>query len=222
MALVTCPECGRENVSDSAESCPNCGFGIKAHFDKIQADEKREEQEKRGEQHRRQVELEEKRKQNERLNSIERPEKPKFSRTIIVYSLFMFLISIFLNIVAPIIQNRKRDIDYAATLFLITVFVLAPLLVYIFAVYLKKYQDYSMAEWDFEEYKKKVISEQDEITRLARQNMPDVTVIKCPNCGSTNTKYITTANRMTSVAMVGIASDKIGKQYECKRCKYKW
>lgn len=35
MALIKCPECGRENVSDSAESCPNCGYGIKAHFDKL-------------------------------------------------------------------------------------------------------------------------------------------------------------------------------------------
>lgn len=32
MALVTCPECGRENVSDSAESCPNCGFNIRKFF----------------------------------------------------------------------------------------------------------------------------------------------------------------------------------------------
>lgn len=35
MALIKCPECGRENVSDSAENCPSCGYGIKAHFDKL-------------------------------------------------------------------------------------------------------------------------------------------------------------------------------------------
>lgn len=34
MALIKCPECDRENVSDSAESCPNCGYGIKVHFEK--------------------------------------------------------------------------------------------------------------------------------------------------------------------------------------------
>lgn len=34
MALVTCPECGRERVSDLAETCPECGFPIKAHFEK--------------------------------------------------------------------------------------------------------------------------------------------------------------------------------------------
>ena len=36
MALIKCPECGKENVSDSAEMCPSCGFGIKAYFEKIE------------------------------------------------------------------------------------------------------------------------------------------------------------------------------------------
>ena len=31
MALVDCPECGKE-VSSTAESCPNCGFNVKEHF----------------------------------------------------------------------------------------------------------------------------------------------------------------------------------------------
>lgn len=36
MALIKCPECGRENVSDSAEMCTNCGYGIKTHFQEIE------------------------------------------------------------------------------------------------------------------------------------------------------------------------------------------
>jgi len=32
VALITCPECGKENVSDSAISCPNCGFPIAKHI----------------------------------------------------------------------------------------------------------------------------------------------------------------------------------------------
>lgn len=42
MALVNCPECGRENVSDSAESCPSCGYNIKGHFEQIKMKEKEE------------------------------------------------------------------------------------------------------------------------------------------------------------------------------------
>ena len=32
MALIVCPECGREKVSDQAEQCPDCGFPIKKHI----------------------------------------------------------------------------------------------------------------------------------------------------------------------------------------------
>ena len=28
MALVKCPECGKENVSSTATACPQCGFNI--------------------------------------------------------------------------------------------------------------------------------------------------------------------------------------------------
>ena len=47
-------------------------------------------------------------------------------------------------------------------------------------------------------------------------------ILRCPNCKSTNIKKITTSSRVISVALVGIASGKIGKQYECLNCKYKW
>ena len=43
MALIKCPECGRENVSDSAISCPGCGYAIKNHFDTIQLEHLKEE-----------------------------------------------------------------------------------------------------------------------------------------------------------------------------------
>ena len=43
MALINCPECGRENVSDSAVSCPNCGYGIREHFEKIEQSRQQEE-----------------------------------------------------------------------------------------------------------------------------------------------------------------------------------
>lgn len=31
MSLIKCPECGRENVSDTALACPQCGFNIDKH-----------------------------------------------------------------------------------------------------------------------------------------------------------------------------------------------
>lgn len=32
MALIKCPECSRDNVSDTAVSCPGCGYNIKSHM----------------------------------------------------------------------------------------------------------------------------------------------------------------------------------------------
>ena len=31
MALCRCPECGKEGVSETARSCPNCGFNIRTY-----------------------------------------------------------------------------------------------------------------------------------------------------------------------------------------------
>ena len=39
MALVICPECGKEKVSDSAVNCPDCGFPIREHFKKLYAEQ---------------------------------------------------------------------------------------------------------------------------------------------------------------------------------------
>lgn len=45
---------------------------------------------------------------------------------------------------------------------------------------------------------------------------------KCPTCGSTNIKHISTLNRAISIGMLGIFSGKIGKNYECLDCKARW
>lgn len=44
------------------------------------------------------------------------------------------------------------------------------------------------------------------------------TAVECPYCHSTNTKKISTANRMVSTGMFGLASKKIGKQWHCNKC----
>ena len=54
------------------------------------------------------------------------------------------------------------------------------------------------------------------------QSQPKNTIPRCPHCNSTKIRHISTANRMVSVATVGLASGKIGKQFECLNCKYKW
>lgn len=46
--------------------------------------------------------------------------------------------------------------------------------------------------------------------------------IKCPNCGHLGANKISTVKKSASVGVFGLASDKIGKTYECPCCKYIW
>lgn len=48
MALVTCPECGKKNVSDTATACPNCGYHIADYFTQLNK-AKREDERKKAE-----------------------------------------------------------------------------------------------------------------------------------------------------------------------------
>lgn len=47
-------------------------------------------------------------------------------------------------------------------------------------------------------------------------------IIKCPTCGSMNTKKITSKSRFNSIFFLGIFSNKINKSFECKDCGYTW
>ena len=44
----------------------------------------------------------------------------------------------------------------------------------------------------------------------------------CPMCGSKKVSKLSDLNRAGSIALKGLASDKIGKQYECNDCNHKW
>lgn len=46
--------------------------------------------------------------------------------------------------------------------------------------------------------------------------------IECPYCHSMNTSKIGTVSRMTSTAMFGLASSKIGKTHKCNDCGSTW
>ena len=41
MALINCPECGKE-VSDKADTCPNCGLAVKKELKNQKEKEKKE------------------------------------------------------------------------------------------------------------------------------------------------------------------------------------
>ena len=57
---------------------------------------------------------------------------------------------------------------------------------------------------------------------IAKTNNTQSNKPKCPTCGSTNVKHISTLNRAVSIGVFGLFSSKIGKNYECLNCKSKW
>lgn len=49
------------------------------------------------------------------------------------------------------------------------------------------------------------------------QNKP-----KCPTCQSTNIKKVSGTSKAISVAMFGLFSQKVKKQFHCNNCDYEW
>ena len=81
---------------------------------------------------------------------------------------------------------------------------------------LMKLSDYERLDMESNRAKlQKEVEQQEKVQK--QQNIP-----KCPTCGSTNVKHISTLNRAVSIGVFGLFSSKIGKNYECLDCKAKW
>ena len=50
----------------------------------------------------------------------------------------------------------------------------------------------------------------------------DINKPKCPTCGSTNIKKISTTSKMLGAAMWGLFSKTAHSQFQCNNCGYKW
>lgn len=249
MALITCPECGKSNVSDTAVSCPECGYSIKEYFDREKRKKLIEEQ-KLQQESKRQQEIEKLKQELERklreIDNMPYPEKPSFKQACfnskgggngLSYATVVALIA---SLLFAYLSFRGESAGLT-TLFLI-VFVLL-LVVWTPFWLMLCYSDYKSAvsrfesetkDWDAEKEKRKkqLVSEYEQyasnMAMYGTRNAPMPKIpsqnnkLKCPICGSTNISKISTLNRSVSVATVGLASSKIGKQYECKNCKHKW
>lgn len=254
MALVKCPECGRENVSDTAVSCPNCGYGIKEHFEQEKI---KSEQEKRKHEYQAKKAMIEKKTKieadklqaelNRELSKIDRLTPPHRA------TLFEFafdsnvsgggadlthiaIIGLVASLLLAIIFPDAAFLFYA--IFGLILFIGVPFLIFLIKTDYDSYDELYKKEtedWEAEKNRRKqvIISQYDRYARnmavYGKREMPidipkqqNENKLKCPICGATDIERITTINRVASVAMVGIASGKIGKQYKCKKCKHLW
>ena len=250
MALIQCPEC-RKSVSETAETCPNCGFAIKNHVlkQKIADQQKKEEEASRIYAEKRQQLT-----QEYAQYTFEPPNMTKSYVFIGVCAFFTCLFIICLLLSFGIIQGDGSN--PVGLLIFTLVFVIITALC-ASQSYKTQKPEYAAYKKDPEAYKKahakrvaltpeqnkeieqKLSAEREQLQRefallesLRKELNPTPTVNvrpevksnvqRCPHCNSTKIRHISTANRMVSVAAVGLASGKIGKQFECLNCKYKW
>lgn len=218
MALIQCPECGREKVSDTAEMCPDCGFGIKEYYVKIKEEEtqklKKEEISKLIENQQKEYE------QNLLLRSqdVHVPLVKPFINLYILTGLGFSIAGIFF------ITEQITDI-----MIYILSFGTAILFFSLGVCKLKeKWEIYDKYKNDETRYKKEIIALYDreqaesEFVKQFWKNQKHINTPTCPNCGNTNVQRISTINRAVDVSLVDLASSKIGKQYQCPSCNHKW
>lgn len=208
MALIKCPECGREKVSDSAQACPGCGFGIKDYYSKLEQDRLREELKKEEAEKQAAAKAQADAEMEWRLQNVEMPEKP----SMVVY--------LFLGVVALI-----GIIVYFANGSMLSA-IITPICGAVAAsglsVYKKKVKEYEMIMNNPDEYRKKVIAMEDEQREQGEwEEEYDATRVndapRCPNCGST---YIATINRGYSIVSGFIGSGQA--KNVCQKCGHTW
>lgn len=73
-----------------------------------------------------------------------------------------------------------------------------------------------------EEQARRMEMEKNQKKEVAKYFPVQTNIIHCPTCNSTNVERINVLNRALSFELVGFASNKIGKQFQCKNCKYLW
>ena len=274
MALVTCPECGREKVSDSAVACPGCGFGIREYFARIKEQQEKEEREKEYSKHAQSVvqsldddikkhqakraeilaqeetqndknadnqiqfkqinkengdkKTEEKRteeqkkqlKQKQRIGEIEKEIADYKSAIKIVLFLAVIAFGVGLCCTAGLLNVDTFTVYLVASGLLMCAFI-------IYCYIDGKNKELNKVMEDFEEYDRIAQEKALESARIQaeiRRNREEALKknVPCPVCGSRNTYRIDTLDRATSVAVFGLASGKIGKQYKCRECKHMW
>lgn len=77
-------------------------------------------------------------------------------------------------------------------------------------------------------YSEEAVKQREEKEYRNRLNMPssykakEANKPKCPTCGSTNIKPISTTKKATGFFLAGIFSSSFGKTMECKNCGYKF
>ncbi len=208
MALVKCPECGADGISDTASACPKCGANIKAYYDQLRYNQQVAEYKRL------------------RAGQIPPPPIPKKLTAAAVLDWVIFALGVCLLLCFLICSTallfpprRSQPIDW----FFLFIFLLfgglgmglgLRLLSGDRARYRRAMAWYEYALYNREAYVNEVLDE--EIRQAQSRQAP-----RCPVCGSAHIWQFRTANRAVNVR-AGLAGSNTGMQYQCTACGHKW
>ena len=214
MALIQCPECGRKNISDTAETCPSCGFKV---HDYILAQERIRQEAKEAARLALENDVKRKREaeeQRKRLDAVQMPAKPSIVPYVLAASLC--LVTTISSIVVMVVDGFSLLFFLLALVFAI----FCPAMICLYRDALKRYR---LAQTDFPSYQQIVLKEEDQRAReeAARQaqklQTKRYTPVRCPKCGSAS---IATVNRGYSLIWGFIGS---GQPVNvCQSCGHKF
>lgn len=218
MALIECPECGKE-ISEYADSCPNCGFGVKKFITKKNEDEIAQKKQLENEL-RREEELKKK------MDAVVLPRtKPMFNRTLFIAMVFCLLDVFF------VYMNSQENLrgDGSIPIFMIIVCSLAAIICFVIGRSdLKEAQemfDYfshdEMAYRRILALRKESIEAQKEALQRAYANKHKSITnfegqICCPKCGSTQIQMVPRKWTLTT----GVLTNKVDRV--CMNCKHRF
>lgn len=246
MALIKCPECGK-NVSESAESCPNCGLNIKRHL----LQQKLNDQEKKVKEVREIYENKKMKLTQDCTHSdFQPPTMTKAYIFFALAGIFLIITILCLLLLSGVIVGDGSSPIGLLIFSVIFLFITGCGATQFYktqkqemtrykndpetyrkihskTVPLSPEQTKRIEQQVSEEYKA-YRNELEKLGEIGKQLNPKASqeiknhIPRCPHCNSTKIRPISTASRVVSVAAVGVASGKIGKQFECLNCKYKW
>lgn len=222
MALVKCPECGKE-VSDTANACPNCGYGVKVHFDKIKWQKDREKINLQTQK------MKDINRQNfeKKLMTVKRPKKPVFNKIFkgyLVFSIILITLLYLIYVINDILNNNyatsANNVIFIILMYIllyiatISIPIIVPLGIY-YDIYKRKNSEYKFAQQNFREYQKYIIRKQEQKTKTGNtySSYTSSSQVRCPKCGSTNIQMV---NRKWS-PLTGFMINKVDRV--CVNCK---
>ena len=222
MALIKCPECGNEHVSDCARTCPVCGFAINEYY--LKTRELRQQliftlkniqlMQVLAEEEQKQKKLLEKEQRIEKVKMPDMPDKKKSIKE----GVLLLLIPAFLAVFFLTVEWYF--------LFTITCIFILILVAGIISSYKFETERYTSAQEDFRAYQEKIIEMEDsnkeyvdklDRDKLRRETNKRNTTVSCPKCGSTS---IATINRGYSIVWGFVGSG--NPMNVCQKCGYKF